>query len=475
MEESNMNNTINTLLISVIFTAITNIVSNMLPIVSKKLSKMWNDFTGMLTNLIYGKNNKICIDNVIYSNSMNYGSLEKYIITDIANKSKQSSNMRCSTGGSVMSLTPQDSITYDSVSYSYDEDEPCAEMIKNGIHKISKLTLNSRKYSCDQLFDIVKEYKDKYSYVYDSGYMGYVTMSSGGNRLLIDAFKIKYEGNIQDIPHSNVRNLLINKINDYNSGKINRINIMLYGQPGTGKTTIIKKIISELNAVVMNIKLSNFKDISYLRYFMFSKTFSALCADENLSITLRPKYIVNIFEDFDADLQDVLMKRKNVDSDITSDSEGNDEISSDLTEEQIIALNDLIKKNNINTSWAGTSVPVKEETSTKKKDGGVSWALDDILNLLDGVLPLNNVINIFTTNCIDSIDPAFYRPGRMDICEHIGELSTEDISNYISKNVPEMEKQLVTDIANKIGTMKISVLQDLIDENELMKYAPRTK
>ena len=51
---------------------------------------------------------------------------------------------------------------------------------------------------------------------------------------------------------------------------------------------------------------------------------------------------------------------------------------------------------------------------TERKQKAAS-SLSGLLNVLDGAVPLHNVIVVLTTNCLNSIDSAVRRPGRVDL------------------------------------------------------------
>jgi ATP-dependent 26S proteasome regulatory subunit len=57
--------------------------------------------------------------------------------------------------------------------------------------------------------------------------------------------------------------------------------------------------------------------------------------------------------------------------------------------------------------------------------------LEYILNTLDGIVELNDAIIFFTTNDIDSIDPALIRPGRIDYILKMGKTSNKMIRELL--------------------------------------------
>src|SRR6185312_1787990 len=80
---------------------------------------------------------------------------------------------------------------------------------------------------------------------------------------------------------------------------------------------------------------------------------------------------------------------------------------------------------------ATAAVPERKESGVEsflktlvKQDNATSGrvTLADVLNVLDGVMELDDAIIILTTNHIEKLDPALIRPGRMDMTLHMGEL-----------------------------------------------------
>jgi hypothetical protein len=65
-----------------------------------------------------------------------------------------------------------------------------------------------------------------------------------------------------------------------------------------------------------------------------------------------------------------------------------------------------------------------------KKNSKISFTA--FLNALDGVLSLNQILVIFTTNHLNTIDPALLRPGRIDLIAELGFASKKEIQKYFS-------------------------------------------
>ena len=60
--------------------------------------------------------------------------------------------------------------------------------------------------------------------------------------------------------------------------------------------------------------------------------------------------------------------------------------------------------------------------------------MSSLLNLLDGVSTPEGMIAVLTTNSLDSLDPAIYRPGRIDLLLHIDKLDRVTVDSWAKRN-----------------------------------------
>lgn len=433
LSQVNYQQAINIAIVTVVCGIITSTLSetirNIIEDVKPYLSKLYK----YISDKIYGPKSTIVIKSYLYMHDINFASFERFIISEIANQIKTSGNViECINNRHQISYLPVNQVTHDGISYEYIEEEPSESYVKQGFLKHIKLYLDSYKYNNDELKNMIETYREKYNRITTKGVMVYLD-DSDEYEMQYSVYDFDYFGGISDIHNSEFRETFKIYLNKYLAGEIPRINILLHGPPGTGKTTIIKKIASDIKAVIYAVKLSQFKTIDKLRQFMFSKQQKCLDLNDYQYTTVKPNHIINIFEDFDADISEVLADRNNEES--TASKSKNKSDDSDDEDEKGPVKKSLMK---------------------------VSWKLDDILNLLDGTLPLKNVINIFTTNCISKIDPAFYRPGRMDICMKIDGLSYKEAVNYIDGNAPWKLCKFASERLKKCCPIKISHLQEEI-------------
>jgi hypothetical protein len=188
--------------------------------------------------------------------------------------------------------------------------------------------------------------------------------------------------------------------------------ILLDGEPGCGKTSVIKGILNETKrhgVIVQWSRLKTCRDLSELF--------------RNLKINGK-KYglgeVCYIFEDFDANKVDILRKRK------TDEKTMENAIPTNVEMINIHAKNSNEKK-----SITDMLKPLDDELT-----------LDYVLNLFDGVIELYNAVIIFTTNMpLSTFDPALIRPGRIDLAMELKKCSVLTIREIFKYNYRWSEKE----------------------------------
>ena len=203
----------------------------------------------------------------------------------------------------------------------------------------------------------------------------------------------------------------------YKKGVPYTLGIGLSGEPGTGKTSIIKAIAQYTNRHVINLSMKLFKTRKQLYQFFFETTYNRKNVSE--SITYDKKII--IIEDIDC-LGDIVLNRRY----------GNKQKQPEDTTAQILqTLLDNKDKNTLDDST---------KSSFKITSSEDPITLDDILNIFDGIQEHCGRILIITSNHYDKLDPALVRPGRIDIRLEMSNLSSDTIrdiyKHLYDKNVP---------------------------------------
>tara|TARA_Y100001970_G_scaffold276329_1_gene378859 strand:- start:5833 stop:7365 length:1533 start_codon:yes stop_codon:yes gene_type:complete len=214
---------------------------------------------------------------------------------------------------------------------------------------------------------------------------------------------------------------LIEKINNFQKNKRwyekeglpYTLGIALHGDPGTGKTSIIKCISNMLKRHVVIIPLNKIKT----EEDFFNCYFEQKYVSENYEkINFNEKIFV--FEDIDC-MSDIVFERKS--NNVNSESNENKNTISNDQENIVNYLSTIV-----------TNKDSKEGDFLKfKKDENNKITLSFILNLLDGIQETSGRVFIITSNHYDQLDSALKRPGRIDISLEMKKCSKKIINEMI--------------------------------------------
>jgi len=204
-----------------------------------------------------------------------------------------------------------------------------------------------------------------------------------------------------------------NNIELYNKLDIPRkLGFLLYGKPGTGKSTTIKAIATYLKKNIYYVNLNNVAKNSQLKNIFDYITLN--CANGGIIV----------FEDIDCMTNIVAPREENIETSIIN--------------------------------------------SLSQTDDSIS--LSYFLNLLDGTLTVNECVFIITTNHINKLDKAIYRPGRIDVVINFKLCDHYQIIN-IYKNL--IGRDIDYDILQKIQENKYTpaeiifhLIQNIYNRNE---------
>lgn len=187
-------------------------------------------------------------------------------------------------------------------------------------------------------------------------------------------YKLKYNKTFNDI-YIPEKEQILYLLEKFNKKQLQNLSFLLYGQPGCGKSSLIKIIGNITQRHIINVKLSNIKNLSELMNIFFDETISTCYADKNKRIY--------IFEDIDAE------------TDIVFDRNQDDLVS-------------MLNSKNIDKE-------VLEKFLINYNTSKSNLKLADILNVFQGIVELHDTIIIITTNNIQKLDPALIRPGRINM------------------------------------------------------------
>ena len=169
------------------------------------------------------------------------------------------------------------------------------------------------------------------------------------------------------------------------------LGILLYGEPGCGKTRFIKQLMNYTKRHAIDIKLNDCFDFNELKNIIYK---DEIGTDYNIPQNQR----IIIFEDIDS-MGEVVKDR-------------------DIKKNEQNKKNTNINKNNPTDILASFALDKKI-----KKNNNLSF----LLNILDGLNECSGRIIVMTTNKIETLDKALIRPGRIDIMLEFKKCSIKDI------------------------------------------------
>lgn len=179
----------------------------------------------------------------------------------------------------------------------------------------------------------------------------------------------------------------------HHRGMPHKLTYVLEGPPGTGKTSLVKALASYFNRSIYQINLSSHSDQSFEQ-----------------AIANVPAGSFILIEDFDS--AGAVKRRQVVPDRIDNDAPA---------------------------PAAPTPAPKPKTESEDLLAEFSSLTLSGVLNTLDGVVSLNDTVIFMSTNCIEKIDPALIRKGRVDHIVHIGLLEDQEVRDYIELMYPGMQ------------------------------------
>ena len=186
------------------------------------------------------------------------------------------------------------------------------------------------------------------------------------------------------------------------------LGILLWGDPGCGKTGFIKALMNLTKRHGVNIKLSKKFDLSRLREIICDEEIS-----EDIIIPQNKRII--LFEDIDA-MGEVVKDR-------------------DLPKEQIeIDIEEKVKEavfRKTNRRPKGRRNVWDEDYSSPDESNMENNNLSYFLNILDGLQECPGRIIIMTTNKPEYLDKALVRPGRIDFKINMTKATLEDIKDIL--------------------------------------------
>jgi len=228
------------------------------------------------------------------------------------------------------------------------------------------------------------------------------------------------------------------------------LGIMVHGEPGTGKTFLIKAIANYLKKNVLMVDMRDVDSKSDLDTLILENSTKIICLDE-----------------FDF-MQRAIKSRATSSTSSASSTSSMDEQFSDISMEAIDEKQsdrlvqrlktqraDLVKQAAMSLKTNDLVVEELKKLDDQIKKIENALTLDNFLTVLDGVQETRGRIIIATTNYIDRIDPALMRSGRFDLKIKLERFNRDEI-------IELLEKMYVNELTDE--TRKLIYSADFIED-----------
>lgn len=272
----------------------------------------------------------------------------------------------------------------------------------------SYLEISSKK-SVDDIYDFVKQCHGEYkkSAVTDTNIYEYLQIPHKKHTAFM---RYKFESSTTfDSLFFPTKNKVLSLVKKLESGKIDKLAFCLHGQPGCGRTSLVKALSNLTGKHIITVKMSYMRnDIEVKDIFNnpeiphISMDMETISGYRNVPINKR----IYLLEDLDAE-SDVCHKRE---------SANNNDNKPKIKDKYELAMRRLNKK---------------------------KITLSGILNALDGVIEVKGSIIVITTNHRDKLDPALLRYGRITMDIEMKPMLAQHAHQLISKYYPKYKKDFI--------------------------------
>ena len=277
-------------------------------------------------------------------------------------------------------------------------------------------------------------------------YYKYLGMNNASHQIMYDEFNFIQTKTFNNIFFTEKENL-VKKIKYFSENEDSYkelgipwcMGILLYGKPGTGKTSCIKAIASMTQRHIIDIALSKIKTQKELTEIFYNTKINNIDIPFNKRLYVLDELdlILNKIKDRklngDSNRFPTYNQESNINPNINSNINLNPNLNPNLnTNTNLNQKNNYQKINylNYNNQTNNKNIDQNQNNSFFDNDSeGVS--LEHLLTIMDGTVEHCGSMFIATTNYIDLIDKALIRPGRFDVCLYLDNANDEIIIQMI--------------------------------------------
>jgi ATP-dependent 26S proteasome regulatory subunit len=220
-------------------------------------------------------------------------------------------------------------------------------------------------------------------------------------------------------------------------GNMFRAGLFFYGAPGTGKTSTIKAILKYTKRHGLIINLGKIKTNEELEDVFRDRKIN--------NRELKNEQLCFILDDCDASVNNIIKSRKI-----------NDNTNLNTQE---LDISKLLGYSKINTN------PEKNNLT----DNNDSVNLSCFLNIIDGLIELDGIMIIMTTNHPEKIDEALIRPGRFDF-----KYEFKNATNEIVKQMVQCKFNLTNEEIQKYTELN-SIKDEILSPAEVQSICLKNK
>ena len=219
-------------------------------------------------------------------------------------------------------------------------------------------------------------------------------------------------------------------------GNVFKCGILLYGKPGCGKTSCIRGILNYTKRNAITVSMNRIKSMAELEYIFRVRNINKK--------SYNAKNLCVVIEDIDAGESDFLKSREGKNK--------NKNKKPETSADKIFIINNINKDDDCDSdSDDESSDKCKLPASLGGKKSDLNLA--SILNLLDGLIGLDNLLYIVTTNHIGHLDEAFIRVGRFDFKYEFNYASLQVISDIINLKFNSFMNHLSEEYLQKLKSI----------------------